>query len=62
MTPMAPTLPIWDLWGQENYCMIGNHAIPVIADAILADLPGIDVESLSGDGREQHKAPHHLAV
>ena len=47
-------LPIWDLWGQENYCMIGNHAIPVIADAILADLPGIDVESLSGDGREQH--------
>ncbi len=37
-------LPIWDLWGQENYCMIGNHAIPVIADAILAELPGIDVE------------------
>lgn len=28
-------LPIWQLWGQENYCMIGNHAIPVIADAIL---------------------------
>ena len=37
-------LPIWDLWGQDNYCMIGNHAIPVLADAILADLPGIDVE------------------
>ena len=37
-------LPIWDLWGQENYCMIGNHAIPVLADAILADLLGIDVE------------------
>ena len=37
-------LPIWDLWGQDNYCMIGNHAIPVIADAILAELPGIDVE------------------
>ena len=37
-------LPIWDLWGQDNYCMIGNHAIPVIADAILADIPGIDVE------------------
>lgn len=28
-------LPIWQLWGQENYCMIGNHSIPVIADAIL---------------------------
>ena len=37
-------LPIWDLWGQDNYCMIGNHAIPVIADAILAELPGINVE------------------
>lgn len=37
-------LPIWDLWGQDNYCMIGNHAIPVLADAILAGLPGINVE------------------
>ncbi|MFI2743217.1 GH92 family glycosyl hydrolase [Zhouia sp. PK063] len=37
-------LPIWQLWGEENYCMIGNHAIPVIADAILKDLPGFDVE------------------
>lgn len=23
--------------------MIGNHAIPVLADAIIADLPGIDI-------------------
>ena len=37
-------LPIWDLWGQDNYCMIGNHAIPVVADAILSELPGLDVE------------------
>ncbi len=37
-------LPIWDLWGQDNYCMIGNHAIPVLADAILAGLPDLDVE------------------
>ena len=28
-------LPIWDLWGQDNYCMIGNHAIPVVVDALL---------------------------
>ena len=28
-------LPIWQLWGQDNYCMIGNHSIPVITDAIL---------------------------
>ena len=37
-------LPIWDLWGQDNYCMIGNHAIPVLADAILSEIPSIDVE------------------
>ena len=36
-------LPIWQLWGQDNYCMIGNHSIPVITDAILKGIPGIDV-------------------
>lgn len=35
-------LPVWQLWGQDNYCMIGNHAVPVIADAILKGIPGID--------------------
>ena len=37
-------LPIWQLWGEENYCMIGNHAIPVIVDAIFKGIQGIDVE------------------
>jgi predicted alpha-1,2-mannosidase len=35
-------LPVWQLWGQENYCMIGNHSIPVIVDAVLKGIPGID--------------------
>ena len=35
-------LPIWQLWGSENYCMIGNHAIPVAVDAALKGIPGID--------------------
>ncbi|MBR4597258.1 MAG: GH92 family glycosyl hydrolase, partial [Opitutales bacterium] len=26
-------LPIWTLWGKENYCMIANHSIPVLAEA-----------------------------
>lgn len=26
-------LPIWPLGSKETYCMIGNHAIPVIVDA-----------------------------
>lgn len=37
-------LPIWHLWGQDNYCMIGNHAIPVIVDAVLKGTDGIDAE------------------
>jgi len=39
---IAGTLPIWTLWGKENYCMIGNHAIPVIADAYLKGFRGFD--------------------
>jgi len=26
-------LPIWALWGKENFCMIGNHGVSVIAEA-----------------------------
>jgi predicted alpha-1,2-mannosidase len=37
-------LPMWQLWGLENYCMIGNHAIPVIVDAALKGINGFDVE------------------
>lgn len=37
-------LPIWGLWGEENYCMIGNHAIPVIVDAVLKGLKGFNYE------------------
>lgn len=37
-------LPIWTLWGKENYCMIGNHAVPVVTEAIMKNMPGIDVE------------------
>ncbi|MGN6417816.1 MAG: GH92 family glycosyl hydrolase [Pseudobacter sp.] len=38
-------LPIWTLWGKENHCMIGNHAIPVIADAVLKGFGGFDKEA-----------------
>lgn len=31
-------LPIWELWGKENFCMIGNHAVPVVVDAALKGL------------------------
>lgn len=37
-------LPIWTLWGKENYCMIGNHAVPVVVDAYLKGLINSDTE------------------
>ena len=37
-------LPIWALWGKENYCMIANHAIPVVVDAYLKGFNGFDAE------------------
>ena len=37
-------LPVWQLWGLENYCMIGNHAIPVVVDAALKNLKGFELE------------------
>ncbi len=37
-------LPIWALWGKETFCMIGNHAVPVIADAYLKGFRGFDAE------------------
>lgn len=40
----AGFLPIWTAWGKDNYCMIGNHAIPVIADAYLKGFAGFDPE------------------
>ncbi len=30
----AGFLPIWTAWGQDNYCMIGNHSIPMILSAV----------------------------
>ncbi len=35
-------LPIWTAWGQDNYCMIGNHAIPMILSAYQNGFRGFD--------------------
>ncbi len=37
-------LPVWDLSTWETNTMTGYHAIPVLADAILKDWPGLDAE------------------
>lgn len=38
------TTPIWPLWGNETWCMIGYHSIPVIVDAYFKGFRGYDVE------------------
>jgi len=38
----AGFLPIWTAWGQDNYCMIGNHAIPMILSAYNNGFKGFD--------------------
>ena len=37
-------LPVWSHYGNENWCMIGYHAVSVIADAYLKGLRGFDEE------------------
>ena len=40
----AGHLPVWNFSGNETWCMIGNHSIPVIADAYLKGIRGFDAE------------------
>lgn len=35
-------LPVWSHHANENWCMIGYHAVPVIADAWLKGIRGFD--------------------
>lgn len=37
-------LPIWGLWGKENFCMIANHGVSVVAEAYAKGFNGFDAE------------------
>ena len=37
-------LPVWELAGNETFCMIGYHSVPVIVDAYLKGIIGFDTE------------------
>jgi predicted alpha-1,2-mannosidase len=39
------TTPIWPFWGNETYCMIGYHSVPVIVDAYFKGFKGFDPET-----------------
>jgi predicted alpha-1,2-mannosidase len=37
-------LPVWQFAGIETWCMIGYHAVPVIADAYMKGIKGFDAD------------------
>lgn len=43
------TLPVWPEGGKETWCMIGNHAIPVIVDAYNKGFRGFDANEALAD-------------
>ncbi len=54
----AGFLPIWTVWGQDNYCMIGNHSIPMILSATVNGFKGFDrslaLEAMVKTSTESH--------
>lgn len=58
-------LPVWDLSTWETNTMTGYHAIPVIADAVLKDWPGVDQEKaykamLASAYQKGRGVPHYI--
>jgi predicted alpha-1,2-mannosidase len=43
------TLPVWPEGGKETWCMIGNHAIPIITDAYLKGFRNFDANEALND-------------
>ena len=43
------TLPVWPEGGKETWCMIGNHSIPMIADAYLKGFRNWDANEALDD-------------
>ncbi len=54
-------LPVWELLGNETGTMIGYHAIPVIADAILKGFKGFDITK-AYDAMKKSAMQDHLGL
>lgn len=39
-------LPVWHLAGIETDCMVGVHSVPIMVDAALKGVPGVDPDRL----------------
>ena len=54
-------LPVWTAFGSETYCMVGNHAVPVIVDAYMKGFRGFDaqeaLDAVVGSLTKTHPVP-----
>jgi predicted alpha-1,2-mannosidase len=55
-------LPVWSLNNNETWCMIGYHSVPVIADAVMQNLPGFDYERAYEACKTTAKNPDYDSV
>lgn len=53
-------LPIWGLWGKENFCMIANHGVSVIAEAYAKGFRGFDAERAFNAIKQTQTVSHPL--
>lgn len=37
-------MPVWNMWASETDMMIGYHSVPIVVDAIVKGLGGLDAE------------------
>ncbi len=52
-------LPIWSFYGNETWCMIGYHAVSVLADMIVKGVPGFDYERAFEAMKRTATNPHY---
>ncbi|MDE6344104.1 MAG: GH92 family glycosyl hydrolase [Muribaculaceae bacterium] len=51
-------IPLWALWGRDTECMVGNHGVPVIAEAFRKGFKGFDAERAYDAVRRTQTVPH----
>ena len=52
-------LPIWSFYGGETWCMIGYHAVSVLADMMVKGVPGFDYERAYQAMKATATNPHY---
>ena len=53
-------LPIWGLWGKENFCMVANHGVSVVAEAYAKEFRGFDAERAFNAIKQTQTVSHPL--